>query len=68
MAIMKMMSQYTQKHDKNDVQRLEATMAHIAEHIDFEGAMAAPLCCVPAGYTVLAYRPAGIAEHCLCPG
>jgi len=37
MNIMKMMAQYTQKHDKDDTQRLEATMAHIQKHVDFEG-------------------------------
>ncbi len=37
MNMMKMMAQYTQKHNKDDTQRLEATMAHIQAHIDING-------------------------------
>eukprot|EP00961_Rhodomonas_salina_P124576 1678809-Rhodomonas_salina.1 len=36
------MAQYTQKHDKDDTQRLEATMAHIQKNIDFEGPLLLP--------------------------
>jgi len=37
MNVLKMMNQYTQKHDKDDQQRLAHTVQHIQAHIDIEG-------------------------------
>eukprot|EP00960_Hanusia_phi_P070274 767272-Hanusia_phi.AAC.6 len=35
--ILKAMNQFTQKHDKDDTARLEATMEHIQRYIDLDG-------------------------------